>query len=85
MKLKSKSSLFHNIMEKVDEQLASIPLNDPQGSPLEDSVEFDMHVDSIKVMKVTTAKGETIHPFSTSVATQLVYDELADRREAEQK
>ena len=85
MKLKSKSSLFHNIMSKVDEQLASIPLNDAQGSPLEDSVEFDMYVDSIKVMTISNARGENIHPFSTAVATQLVYDELADRREAEQK
>ena len=81
MKLKSKSSLFHTIIERLDQQLASIPLNDSQGSPLEDSVEFDMHVDSIKVMKLTNAAGTVVHPFSTAIATQLVYDELAERRE----
>ena len=81
MKLKSKSSLFNTIIARVDQQLASIPLNDSQGSPLEDSTDFDMHVDAIKEMKLTNAKGDIIHPFSTAVATQLVYDELAERRE----
>jgi len=81
MKLKSKSSLFHTIIGRVDQQLASIPLNDVQGAPLEDSTEFDMHVDAIKEMKLTNAAGTIVHPFSTSVATQLVYDELAERRE----
>ena len=81
MKLKSKSSLFHTIIERIDQQLGSIPLNDSEGTPLEDSTDFDMHVDAIKEMKLTNAKGDVIHPFSTAVATQLVYDELAERRE----
>ena len=81
MKLKSKSSLFHTIIARLDQQLASIPLTDAQGTLLEDSTDFDMHVDAIKEMKLTNAKGDVIHPFSTTVATQLVYDELADRRE----
>ena len=81
MKLKSKSSLFHTIIGRVDQQLASIPLNDSQGTPLEDSTDFDMHVDAIKGMKLTNATGTIVHPFSTSLATQLVYDELAERRE----
>jgi len=81
MKFKSKSSLFHTIIERVDQQLASIPLNDSQGASLEDSTDFDMHVDAIKEMNLTNAKGDVIHPFSTHVATQLVYDELAERRE----
>ena len=81
MKLKSKSSLFHTIIERTDQQLAEIPLIDPSGTLLEDSTDFDMHVDTIKEMKLTNARGDIIHPFSTTVATQLVYDELADRRE----
>ena len=81
MKLKSKSSLFNTIIEKVDQQLASIPLTDSQGTPLEDSTDFDMHVDGIKEMKLTNATGTIVHPFSTAIATQLVYDELAERRE----
>ena len=81
MKLKSKSSLFHTIIGRVDQQLANMPLTDSQGTPLEDSTEFDMHVDAIKEMKLTNATGTIVHPFSTAIATQLVYDELAERRE----
>ena len=81
MKLKSKSSLFHTIIERLDQQLASIPLTDAQGALLEDSTDFDMHVDGIKGMKLTNATGTIVHPFSTAIATQLVYDELAERRE----
>ena len=40
-----------------------------------------MHVDAIKEMKLTNGVGTVVHPFSTSIATQLVYDELAERRE----
>ena len=81
MKLKSKSSLFHTIIERLDQQLASIPLTDAQGTPLEDSTDFDMHVDAIKEMKLINAAGTLVRPFSTSMANQLVYDELAERRE----
>ena len=81
MKLKSKSSLFHTIIERLDQQLVNIPLTDAQGTPLEDSTDFDMHVDAIKEMKLTNATGTVVHPFSTTIATQLVYDELAERRE----
>jgi len=81
MKLKSKSSLFHTIIERLDQQLASIPLTDAQGTLLEDSTDFDMHVDAIKGMNLTNAIGTVVYPFSTTIATQLVYDELAERRE----
>ena len=81
MKLKSKSSLFHTIIERIDQQLASVHLNDAEGSPMEDSTDLDMHIDAIKEMKITNAKRDVIHPFSTAVATQLVYDELTERRE----
>ena len=81
MKLKSKSSLFHTIIGKVYQQLGRIPLHDSQGTPLEDSTEFDMHVDAIKEMKFTNGAGTVVHPFSTTIATALVYDELAERRE----
>ena len=81
MKLKSKSSLFHTIIARLDQQLASIPLTDAQGTLLEDSTDFDMHVDAIKGMNLTNAIGTVVYPFSTTIATQLVYDELAERRE----
>ena len=80
MKLKSKSSLFHTIIGKVDQQLANIPLHDSQGTPLEDSTDFDMYVDAIKNLRLINAKGTVVHPFSTSIATQLIYDELEEKR-----
>ena len=83
MKLKSKSSLFNNIISQADDQLASIPLTDYHGTPLEDSLDFDMHVDGIKMIKVKDGEGHTLQPFSTLVATKLVYDELTERREQE--
>ena len=43
--------------------------------------DFDMHVDAIKGMNLTNAIGTVVYPFSTTIATQLVYDELAERRE----
>jgi hypothetical protein len=52
-----------------------------QGSPLEDSTDFDMYVDAIKGLRLMNAKGTVIHPFSTSIATQLIYDELEGKRE----
>ena len=81
MSLKSKSTLFHTIIERVYQQLANTPLNDAEGSPMEDSTDLDMHIDAIKEMKLTNAKGDIIRPFSTAVATQLVYDELTEKRE----
>ena len=81
MKIKCKSPLFHSIIEKVDEQLDKVPVNDAQGSPLEDSTDFDMYVDAIKNLRLINAKGTVVHPFSTSISTQLIYDEIEEKRE----
>ena len=35
MNLKSKSTLFHTIIERVDQQLARMPLDDSEGAPLD--------------------------------------------------
>jgi len=48
---------------------------------LEDSTDFDMYVDAIKGLRLMNAKGTVVHPFSTSIATQLIYDELEEKRE----
>ena len=42
MKLKSKSTLLENIINDLDEQLAAIPTHDFDGTPIEDSLHFDM-------------------------------------------
>jgi len=80
MKLKSKSSLWHNIIEQVDEQLSVIPSYDSDGTPLEDSINFDTYTDSLKELKITTEDNREITPIHTTLANDLVYDELATRR-----
>jgi type II secretory pathway component PulL len=81
MKLKSKSSLFHNIITEVDQQLSVIPAHDSDGTQLEDSINFDTYRDSLKELTVTTRNEKQIQPIHTSLATDLVHDELATRRE----
>ena len=81
MKLKSKSSLFHNIITEVDQQLNNIPSHDSDGTQLEDSMSFDTYRDSLKELTVTTANNKKIQPIHTSLATDLVHDELATRRD----
>jgi hypothetical protein len=81
MKIKSKSSLWHNIIEQVDEQLSKIPSHDVDGTPLEDSIRFDDYKDSLKELKITTKENKEINPIHTTLANDLVYDELATRRE----
>jgi len=81
MKLKSKSPLLHSIIDKVDVLLSNIPSHDHDAAPLEDSLDFDQYVDSIKELKLKDETGIDLHPFGTYVASRLIYDELAARRD----
>ena len=81
MKLKSKSPLFNTIISKVDDLLAAMPSHDHDAAALEDSMDFDQYVDSIKELKLQDETGAELNPFSTHVASRLVYDELAARRD----
>jgi len=81
MKLKSKSPLLNTIISKVDDLLSKIPSLDQAGAALEDSLDFDQHVDSIKELQLKDETGTNLHPFTTYVASRLVYDELAARRD----
>ena len=47
MKQKSKSLIFNNIMTTIDEQLATIPSSEADGTPIEESLNFEMYIDSI--------------------------------------
>ena len=51
---------------------------------LEDSMMLDSYIDSIKNYKVKDEKETFHYPFGTTMATVLVFDEIADKRE-EQK
>jgi len=80
MKIKSKSSLWHSIIEEVDQQLSVIPSHDVDGTPLEDSIRFDDYKDGLKEIKIKTENNKEINPIHTSLANDLVFDELATRR-----
>ena len=79
MKIKSKSSLWHSIIEEVDQQLSVLPSHDVDGTPLEDSIRFDDYKDGLKELKITTEDTKEISPIHTALANQLVFDELASR------
>jgi len=59
--------------------------HDHDAAALEDSMDFDQYVDSIKELKLQDETGATLNPFSTYVARRLVHDELAARRDEKNK
>jgi len=85
MNLKSKSNLLKTIIAKIDEQLTSIPTLDHDGMPTEESCDLDNYITSISGLEITNGKGEIIRPFSLPLASALIYDEMEERRDDEDK
>ena len=81
MNLKSKSTLLKTIIAQADNVLASIPTDDHDGMPVEDSCELDIYITSITDLEITDGKGEIIRPFSLPLASALIYDEMEERKE----
>jgi hypothetical protein len=80
MKLKSKSTLLENIITDLDEQLAAIPTHDVDGTPIEDSLHFDMLIDGVANISFSEDNGFRKHyPINRTIATLLVEDELYER------
>jgi len=80
MKLKSKSSVFKNIIAAIDTQLAALPTYTPDGMPLEEAVDFDTYVKGITNC-IEVEKGLFGTKIDSKLATTMIYDELAERRE----
>jgi len=80
MKQKSKSPILKSIMFEIDEQLASIPLHEADGTPIEDSMNFDMYVDGIANINFTDDIGRKHYPVDKTLATILVFDEIETRK-----
>ena len=76
---KSKSLILDSIITEVDEQLGLIPSHDFDGSPIEDSLHMDMYVDAIANIHFIDKLDRKHYPFSKTVATYLVEDELECR------
>tara|TARA_R100000278_G_C5450918_1_gene157365 strand:- start:446 stop:739 length:294 start_codon:yes stop_codon:yes gene_type:complete len=80
MKQKSKSLILNDIMTKIDEQLASIPSFDFDGTPIEDSLNLDMHIDGIANVYFKDGIGRKHYIVDKTVATILVFDEIEERK-----
>jgi len=81
MILKCKSKLFKDIISEVDEQLDLVPPHDIQGTPMQDSTWFSMHVDALTDIKVTDETGREHKPIKECVATLLVHDEITNKQQ----
>ena len=67
-------------MTEVDEQLSLLPTYDFDGSPIEDSLHMDMYVDAIAGIHFVDGINRKHYPFSKTIATILVEDELECRK-----
>ena len=66
-------------MTTADEQLATIPSAEADGTPIEDSLNFEMYIDSVTNISFKDKAGKQHYPFTKTVATRLVEDELDER------
>ncbi len=79
-KQKSKSQILETIVEQVDEQLSLIPDYDWDGSIIQDTMHFDMYVDTIADVHFTDGLNRKHYPFDKTMATSLLEDELECRQ-----
>tara|TARA_Y100000114_G_scaffold135048_1_gene135681 strand:+ start:92 stop:379 length:288 start_codon:yes stop_codon:yes gene_type:complete len=77
----SKSPMLKNIIEELDEQLSNVPSHDWDGTPMEDSMQFDACVDSVANVSFRDGFGRKHYPINKTIATVLVYDELNEKKE----
>lgn len=80
MKQKSKSLILKDIISELDQQLAAIPSHDFDGSPIEDSLQFDTYVDGIANVNFVDNIGRRHYPIDKTIATILVFDEIEERK-----
>jgi len=80
MKQKSKSPILKSIMSDIDEQLASIPLYEADGTPIEDSMHLDMYIDGVANISFTDDINRKHYPVDKTLATILVFDEIETRK-----
>jgi len=86
IELKSKSPAFKNLIKKIDEALADIPLNDVDGVNIEDSERFDDHVHNIKsIIKNTIPDHEPHLPnqLLEDLSSKFIYEHVENKREEE--
>jgi hypothetical protein len=80
MKQKSKSPILKSIISEIDEQLASIPLHEADGTPIEDSMHLDMYIDGVANINFKDEINRKHYPVDKTLATILVFDEIETRK-----
>jgi len=67
-------------MSEIDEQLASIPLHEADGTPIEDSMHLDIYIDGVANINFKDDINRKHYPVDKTLATILVFDEIETRK-----
>lgn len=80
MKIQCKSKILQEIISKIDQILSKVPENDYNGNPIENSYEFGRYHGELKKLFYTTPEGNHKTFISDELASDLIYDELLERK-----
>jgi hypothetical protein len=81
MKIQSESKILQEIISKMDQILSKVPSSDYNGNPIEDSYEFGRYQGELKKIFYTTPDGHHRTFISDEMASDLIHDELQERKE----
>jgi len=81
MKIQSESKILQEIISKMDQILSKVPSSDYNGNPIEDSYEFGRYQGELKKLFYTTPDGHHRTFISDEMASDLIHDELQERKE----
>lgn len=81
MKIQSESKILQEIISKIDQILSKVPSSDYNGNPIEDSYEFGRYQGELKKIFYTTPDGHHRTFISDEMASDLIHDELQERKE----
>jgi len=81
MKIQSESKILQEIISKIDQILSKVPASDYNGNPIEDSYEFGRYQGELKKLFYTTPDGHHRTFISDEMASDLIHDELQERKQ----
>lgn len=81
MKLTCKSQIAQELIKQINDRLSKIAINDYKGLPMEESGDLFNHINQLKAITVYDNNGDIHKPISTELASHLVHDEIATKRE----
>lgn len=81
MKITCKSAIAQELIKQINNRLSKVQVNDYKGINMEESGDLYSHIDQLKNITVYDNNGDCHKPISTSLASQLVHDEIEKKRE----